>query len=536
MQMMRRTIHKGFIGSIAAVALLAACQKESVNSDGGSPYGEPVLPAISFAEERALTPGKGFANDEITIKGKGFLAVKDRLVIQFGGTAGTIVSVTDSTVKVRIPELGSTGAVSAQVGQEFYYGPFFPVLGPLQMDTVYPGFRGANGQILNVMPVPGDKYMIAGSFTEYDNSAIKGGVNRLARINADGTLDRTYTYGENLGPTGGYIRPMVYLPDEKKYLIGGSFSGYDQVTNVHCIAKVNTNGGVDNVSVLRPSGATVATSALAGGFRGGVREIFLQKDGKIMVVGDFKFYVKPNYKLQTVELKTDSMHLDSTAVFQIARLHPDGELDSSYHYDLANHQGKVTVNAPISSAVLLPDDKLLIAGNFTTYGGQPAPHIARLNPDGTLDQSFNPGSGADLVIFDMLVQPDGKIICAGRFTRFNGAKAIGLVRLEANGAIDPTFNVGDGADGYALKINRLPGGELLVAGIFRKFAGVSRNNFVVLTAEGAVHKSYNSNGGITNGFVEQVIPMVGQKAALMVGSFTQFDFRSANRIVKMKYQ
>ena len=98
MQMMKRTIHKGLIGGIAAMALLAACRKESVNSSGEGPYGDPVLPAISFAEERALTPGKGFSNDEITIKGKGFLAVKDKLVIQFGGTPGTIVTVTDSSV------------------------------------------------------------------------------------------------------------------------------------------------------------------------------------------------------------------------------------------------------------------------------------------------------------------------------------------------------------------------------------------------------------------------------------------------------
>jgi uncharacterized delta-60 repeat protein len=542
MHMMTRKINAFLLLGGALLAGLAACTKEAVNSNGKNPYGDPILPAINFAEEGAITPAKGYVNEEVTIKGKGFLAVKDKLTILFNGTAASIVKVTDSSVTVKVPELGSSGSITAQVGQEFYFGPYFPIFGPFQMDTLYPSVRGANGGIYSIIPVPGNKYMIGGDFNEYDNSAIAGGVNRFARINADGTLDKTFTQGTGLGPTGP-VFASVYLPDDQQYLVAGNFGGYDQVSHVYGIARVNLNGGVDQTSVNRPSGAATPASALAGGFRGNVAEVFVQQDGKIIAAGGFRYYVKPNYNLSTVELGLDSMHLDTTLVYQIARLHPDGTLDSSYHYDLVNHEGKKTVNSSISAAQLLPDDKLLIVGNFTTYDGAPAGRIARLNTDGSLDQSFNPGSGADQLIRTMVVQPDGKILCAGDFARFNGVKAAGIVRLNADGSIDETFNVGDGVEGYVNKLGLIPGsGNIIVGGSFRKFAGITRSNFVVLTPSGAVHPTFNTNGGITFsgnaglGNIFRILPMTGQNALLMVGTFSQFDYRQANRIVKVRFE
>ncbi len=46
--------------------------------------------------------------------------------------------------------------------------------------------------------------------------------------------------------------------------------------------------------------------------------------------------------------------------------------------------------------------------------------IARLNIDGTLDTSFDPGTGSDLGAGGVLVQPDGKILIWEFFHIFNG--------------------------------------------------------------------------------------------------------------------
>ena len=77
-------------------------------------------------------------------------------------------------------------------------------------------------------------------------------------------------------------------------------------------------------------------------------------------------------------------------------------------------------NGTIRVVVVQPDGKILIGGDFTTLspnGGAAVTrnHIARLNPDGTLDTAFNPN--ANNVVFAIAVQADGKILAGGDFTQ-----------------------------------------------------------------------------------------------------------------------
>ena len=69
----------------------------------------------------------------------------------------------------------------------------------------------------------------------------------------------------------------------------------------------------------------------------------------------------------------------------------------------------------------------------------------RLNADGTLDTTFNPGgAGADAQVNGVVLQPDGKILIVGYFTSYNGngAASNNIARLNANGTLDTTFNPG----------------------------------------------------------------------------------------------
>ncbi|MGX5818881.1 IPT/TIG domain-containing protein [Chitinophaga lutea] len=527
--------------ALCALMVFSSCAKESVNSDGKNPYGDPVLPSITFAEKGALSPAFGYVNDEVVLKGKGFLTNKDKMTILFNGIQAPILEVRDTSVKVRIPEFAATGLITAQIGQEFYYGPNFRVYSALQMDTVYPSFRGANNVIRDIIELPSSKFLIGGIFTDYDNSSTPGGVNRIARINLDGTLDKTLAYGWGTGPAG-EVNAAAYIASEQKYLVAGSFARYGRTDHCYNIARVNNNGRTDSTEIVAPSTSIFTASALKGGFRGGaVRSIHVRTDGKIIATGNFNYYVSPNFNLTTVELGIDSMHLDSIPVFNIARLHEDGELDSTFNYDLVNHRSKPGPNGYITKSELLPDGKILIIGTFSTYNGQPAPRIARLNEDGSLDASFKAGSGADQAIVDFVRQPDGKILIAGNFNRFNGVAAIRMARLTADGALDPTFNSGEGPNGPLAKVGVLPTGEILVAGSFRKFSGLLRNSFVVLNSDGSLHKQYNSNGGFqldeggNEGSVSDFLVIPSQKMVLVVGSFKTFDYRPANRILKLKF-
>ncbi len=77
------------------------------------------------------------------------------------------------------------------------------------------------------------------------------------------------------------------------------------------------------------------------------------------------------------------------------------------------------------------DGKILIGGDFTTYNGNTTVnHIARLNTDGTLDMTFTTGTGASSRVNTIVLQPDGKILIGGTFTRYRGAVVNRIVRPQ----------------------------------------------------------------------------------------------------------
>jgi beta-propeller uncharacterized protein DUF5122 len=91
-------------------------------------------------------------------------------------------------------------------------------------------------------------------------------------------------------------------------------------------------------------------------------------------------------------------------------------------------------NGTIRAVVVQPDGKIVIGGAFTALspnGGASAfrNHIARLNPDGSLDPLFNPD--ANDTVYEIVLQPDGKILVGGLFTSVGGVTRNRLARLDA---------------------------------------------------------------------------------------------------------
>ena len=82
-------------------------------------------------------------------------------------------------------------------------------------------------------------------------------------------------------------------------------------------------------------------------------------------------------------------------------------------------------NQIVETIAIQPDGKILVAGVFTGLGGGSGTttrnHIGRLNVDGTLDASFNPGANGP--IHAVTVQPDGKILIGGNFSSVGGGTA-----------------------------------------------------------------------------------------------------------------
>lgn len=142
--------------------------------------------------------------------------------------------------------------------------------------------------------------------------------------------------------------------------------------------------------------------------------------------------------------------------------------------DLTFNPGTGT-NGCVNTSAVQSDGKILIGGHFTSFNGTPRNRIARLNADGTLDPTFNSSTGANGEIYIITLQGDGKIIIGGVFSSYNGVSRNHLARLNADGTLDTTFNPGTGSNGEVLTTALQNDGKIIIGGDFNSYDGAGRN-------------------------------------------------------------
>ncbi|MCX6904852.1 MAG: hypothetical protein NTW03_15500 [Verrucomicrobia bacterium] len=167
-----------------------------------------------------------------------------------------------------------------------------------------------------------------------------------------------------------------------------------------------------------------------------VRSLVVTPDQKTIIGGDFTAY-------------------NSSSRFGVARLHNNGFVDATFNPGLGADSFVTAVALyPTSATNVLAANQndIFIGGGFSSYNGTQRNGVARLNNNGSLDTGFNPGLGADAPVRSMAVQSDGKILVAGDFYTFNGYSRSGLARLNQDGSVDTSFNPGWGADGIVWSV------------------------------------------------------------------------------------
>ncbi len=137
------------------------------------------------------------------------------------------------------------------------------------------------------------------------------------------------------------------------------------------------------------------------------------------------------------------------------RLNADGSLDTTFNNQLITSENNCGGFG--SKIVLQPDGKILVACSDMVVNGQAPRSMLRLNADGTLDTSFNFTQGAVNIIVDSL----GRILLSGSFQTPQGTRKI--VRLNDNGSFDSSFNYTTNCCGADIYI-ALQGNKLIVGG------------------------------------------------------------------------
>ncbi len=149
-------------------------------------------------------------------------------------------------------------------------------------------------------------------------------------------------------------------------------------------------------------------------------------------------------------------------------------------------------NSYLSGSCVMPDGKIVLVGEFTSYQGVSQNYITRTNSDGTIDPTFNIGTGALNSVYACAAQTDGKVVIGGNFTNFNGTVINRIARLNANGSLDATFNVGSGATGGPVTVVTIQAdGKIIVAGQFLGFNGAPADRIVRLNTNGTVDATFN---------------------------------------------
>ncbi len=243
-----------------------------------------------------------------------------------------------------------------------------------------------------------------------------------------------------------------------------------------------------------------------------VYSIIMQPDQKFIVSGNFNEY-------------------NNISSNKIVRLFSDGTYDSSF----VSGSG---ANSAIYCSAIQTDGKILVGGQFTSYGGLSRSRIARLWPDGSIDSTFNPGLGSNNTIFSMNIQTDGKIIIAGIFTTYQGISRNRIARVLSDGSIDTTFQPGTGANQNLWISTLQPDGKILIGGIFSSYNGVSRNRIARLLSDGTLDLSFDPGTGImspvaSNAKVSGIVIQPNQDI-IVCGKFHTYNEVDKKNILRVK--
>jgi uncharacterized delta-60 repeat protein len=159
--------------------------------------------------------------------------------------------------------------------------------------------------------------------------------------------------------------------------------------------------------------------------------------------------------------------------------------------DISANKDPRGVIGTVFSSLNLSNGKILIGGNFTAYNGKLINGIARLNADGSIDASFHSGLAAGDVVNFIVLQPDNQLIIGGTFKKYSGTSANQLARTSANGILDASFNVKKGANGTITKAILEPSGKIIVLGNFTKYNNTNENGIARLNGNGQVDLTFN---------------------------------------------
>jgi uncharacterized delta-60 repeat protein len=362
----------------------------------------------------------------------------------------TFTSSLDSGSTVYDTETQTDGKIVVVGSAYLSSGGFDPKIARLLSDGAQdPTFNvglGFNGNARSIAIQNNGKILVGGYFTEYNGLPVS---NYIARLNVDGSVDNTFSSShlenfciQNYGGFGlFYEPPVIEIQTDGKILVGLQEWG---------LFRLNQDGSLDSGFIQGNRGY--------GNSR--IRKILIQSDGKILIGG--WWFGNTNGR--------------------ICRFNSNGSVDATF-------SDGTGFNNQIYDMILQPDGKIVVGGNFTYFNGISQNYITRLNSNGSHDVNFNIGSGVDwnpsVSVEHLALRQNGKIIVEGYLNSFNGNYLyFNVFGLNPDGTLDNSFNVQpyNGSNGNPEKhISVQSNGKIIISGDITDINGLPRNGIIRLS-------------------------------------------------------
>lgn len=295
-----------------------------------------------------------------------------------------------------------------------------------------------------------------GYFTGYTETGVVTTKKNLIKLNQNLTIDNSFNIGTGFNEIL-YTGSSILEQPDGKLIVTGTFTTYNDVSVLRAV-RLNTDGTNDFT---------------IGSFYGGVNYMqvpALQSDGKIIFTGSFSHYVKG---------------VVDSSIKGIARLNANGDFDNTF----VTGSG---FNQPTMSAVSNSDFSMIITGYFNQYKGVSCSSgIIKLDQYGNKDTSFVSGSGFNIFYLNpnyaIKIPGESSFYVSGCFTSYNGTAANRIIKIQQDGSVDTSFNSGTGFNARIYNTQIIWGNKLFVPfGDFTEYNETPANNTIILNADGSV--------------------------------------------------
>lgn len=331
------------------------------------------------------------------------------------------------------------------------------------------------------------KILISGELDSVNGTSVNG----LARLNIDGTLDSTFNPSNGFNPLNGSTN-RINVQHDGKIILSGAFS--NPVPSG--LIRLNTDGSVDNsFNFMTPFNVDSATGTYFKVINFSSPQIKFQPDNKIILGG----------LLNIGKFSSNGTQQLGGWQFYVSRLNSDGSIDADFFptnslsLSFYSQLSAGPAGANVKCLELQSDGKIILGGSFTSFNGIVQNSVCRLNSDGSIDNGFSVGLGPSMgianQIHDIISLPNNKLLVGGDFANFNGITTSCFARLNSDGTVDTSYvsnnlYIGSpqtGQTGRVETISKQSDDKLILGGNFNAYNGFNvRKGIIRLNSESSL--------------------------------------------------